>query len=271
MMLVIVGLIGSTQAALVLYLPFDTATQANDQSGQSNNGTIVGTSTSITTTAGDFKLGDGAISITSQAANNGVIGGTDNGFSYGNAAWSLSAWVKTTDTKHTLLGWGNSVVGQNTNLWLQDNYAISVSHWDGLTDCKMGKAVAGYYAAEWNTGAWRLVTGTYDGTTQRLYVDGAEVFSRTGTPALTVTQSSDATARWVVGKLINNYVDLAQICVGQIDDVAMWHGGYLTADSVAALYNNGDGALANTVTDVPEPATMILLGIGALGLLRRKK
>ena len=239
MMLAIVALIGSAWADLVLYLPFDTATQATDQSGQGNNGTFVGTS-AVTTTAGNFKLGTGALSITSQAANNGVIGSTDSGFSYGDAPWSLSAWVKTTDTKHTLVGWGNSVANQNTNLWMQDNYAISISHWSATTDCKLGVAAPGY--ADWNNGVWHLITGTYDGTIQRLYVDGVEKVTKTKAVAgaLAVQKSVDATARWVVGKLINNYVDNAQICVGQIDDVAVFNHA-LSVDDVAYLWNGGAG------------------------------
>lgn len=80
-------------------------------------------------------------------------------------------------------------------------------------------------SAHASTTAWTFLVGTYDGTTQRLYVNGAEV----GTPLThTVTLSQ---AGLSIGDTTTTSPD------GKIDDVRIYNRA-LTAAEVLALYNS---------------------------------
>jgi hypothetical protein len=76
------------------------------------------------------------------------------------------------------------------------------------------------------------VVGTYDGTTQRLYINGTQVTSRAQTGAATVTPRALTIGSWDSG---------SERFTGVIDDVAVYNKA-LSAGAAAAHYSAGQGA-----------------------------
>ena len=66
----------------------------------------------------------------------------------------------------------------------------------------------------------------------------------------------------IVGSAGNIIVNPDYMFKGDLDEVRVYDEG-LSSDAIAAIYNAGP-------VDVPEPMTMLLLGLGGL-LIRRKK
>jgi hypothetical protein len=99
------------------------------------------------------------------------------------------------------------------------------------------------------TDQWYFVTGVYDGTNMKIYINGEEKASMLNSgnifPAIGSTLIGKDEANW--NPCFN----------GVIDDVRIYDYA-LNAGEVSQLYQ------------IPEPTTMILLGAGIFGLLRRK-
>jgi hypothetical protein len=88
------------------------------------------------------------------------------------------------------------------------------------------------------TGQIYHLVGTYDGTTQRLYVNGAQVASAALTGPATVTPSTLDIGSWNGSSEFFN---------GTIDDVSVYNKA-LTATRVSAHYTAGKGTTAATTT-----------------------
>lgn len=106
-------------------------------------------------------------------------------------------------------------------------------------------------------GEWMMLTYTHDGTNGALYVNNTQVVVPTALP-----NQALATAVLMMG----NSPEAAQFgdrpLHGAMDEAAFWDV-CLSADDVADVYANG--------VTIPEPATMVLLGLGALTLLRKRR
>lgn len=108
-------------------------------------------------------------------------------------------------------------------------------------------------------GKWQHVAGTYDGGMMRLWVwkPGDALHSEIASTAKTGTIAVDPTVTVAIG---NNGPGLpgglSKTFHGAIDDVRIYNAA-LSQEQMVAL--------------IPEPATIALLGLGGLALLRRRK
>jgi len=184
---------------------------------------------------------------------------------------SVSAWVKfdaypyygqiagnaidtgTKECGYSIIADSYYVVGSaaNMTMWVSGGTPIN-GNYNGTND--VPEAPVG----------WTNIVGTYDGTTAKVYVNGVEKVSST-------LDSGDIDYTYSYGFLMGVYwtpipssTEWWLPYLGLIDDVAVWDRA-LTSDEVGVIWNNGDG------TQIPEPMTLALLGLGGLGLLRRRK
>jgi hypothetical protein len=148
--------------------------------------------------------------------------------------------------------------------WAQeDNPWGTAGSWD------MTLANSGSYQ-----GSWMHMIVSYDGTTFTQYINGTAVFSATDFAHQfddTVWDQEDV--YWTNSNLkiaagLAGYPGDGGWLIGALDDTAIWGNAYLDADGVAALYNGTANPL--TVQTIPEPATLLLIGLG-FALVRRKK
>ncbi len=78
---------------------------------------------------------------------------------------------------------------------------------------------------------WYHVVGTWDGTTQKLYINGVEEATRAASITITVN-ATDVN----IGRLPGG----GENTTGRLDEIGIWGRG-LTGDEVAELYNAGAG------------------------------
>ena len=127
--------------------------------------------------------------------------------------------------------------------------------------------IGGYYGLDITSaslptdGAWHHYSATYDGSNAIIYVDGAPIGSKgasgnvnLGTYDLLIGQDPKVWygegASWQLG--------------AYCDDVRIYNAG-LSDLEVLAQFQAGRSVL------IPEPTTIALLGLGAFGLIRRKR
>lgn len=124
-------------------------------------------------------------------------------------------------------------------------------------------------------GTWSLVDAVWDGTTPKLYVNGVDTGAAVTGPG---GYNASTSAIFSTG----SYDTGSNPFTGGVDETA-FYGTALPAAKVLAHFNAaanattysslvvGDGAIEYLRNDpVPEPSCMALLGLGALGLLKRR-
>ena len=160
------------QTGLIGYWNFDegSGTVAHDTSGSGHNGTVNG----ATWTAGKIR---GALSFNGSTTNvvtpNIAIGRTFSASAWVNpAVTNQVGFVRILETQYNIgLYVGTDATGKKYQL-IVNGGAGSTSSCAGGFGCAQGGTI---------TSGWHLVTATYDGTTGKLYVDGAMVASDTFT------------------------------------------------------------------------------------------
>jgi autotransporter-associated beta strand protein/VCBS repeat-containing protein len=201
-----------------------TSDVALDLSGQGRSGTFLG---NATVTASDSPLGgdmlvlDGSGDFVRLEGYTGVTG---------NAARTVSAWIKTTSTNVAVVSYGANVAGQK--------FVFRVQSDNGQAGAIRVEVNGGYIVGSTvvNDGGWHHVAFTYDPTdgngiqNGNLYVDGQlESLSAAQNVVMNTASSQDVhigTDPFATGR------DLA----GTIDDVAIWSRA-LTATEIEQLYN----------------------------------
>ena len=177
---------------------------------------------------------------------------------------SVSAWINTNDPDAAGLGaifHHNDQYGSNPgtphffimnwNSPTLDSATVSLDYG--------GPNVYGFDSIKKDT--WHHLAWTYDkdvATPMRLYIDGGEV-DTSGSSAGDMTLSNMGIGGVQDSPFGGRYFQ------GMIDDLAVWDE-MLSPGDISTIYNNGLQGIG-----VPEPATMSLLGFGAIGMLARRK
>lgn len=146
---------------------------------------------------------------------------------------TYSAWIRTTSTRsgdQIIMGNGRDYSNNNENgfhLYVNGGYAC--------VKAGNGSAQPGVTGSTINDGMFHMITGTYDGTTIRLYIDG--VLSNTSTLSGPLKWGGLSTYAFVVGKMAHVYNNTNYYFPfdGDIADVRVYHT-CLSADDILSLY-----------------------------------
>lgn len=239
---------GSLTDGLVAHWTFDepSGNIAYDSAG-SNNGTLQGNATRVAGQVGDYALyfGDQRYDY---------VQGNTSPFNFANTTFTLSGWFKTTSNifiasegAYEQSGWGLDIQSTKIHFQLKNGSYDSYYAWSSSSQV-------------YNDGSWHLVTAVITtntvstlGNDVEVYVDGLPI----GLSENNVKPYAYSSNNWKIGSL--------QLTVGNmtgyqgfVDDVRIYDRE-LSADEVLQLYQ------------IPEPATLFLLGAGFLFLIRKKE
>ncbi len=235
---------------LLGYWPFneDAGIVADDVSGNGNNATITGAA---------WVPGYIGSALNFNGTTDEVVAGGINGITVG-TTFTISAWVNASVTTQTAFGRiaetqysGGLYLGVNA---AGTSYKFIVNNGLGAT----GTCGTSFGCAEGGTvvsNGWHLITGTYDGTTARLYVDQTQVASDTFTAPASETLQLHIGASYEGGSGWN----------GVIDEVRLYSMA-LSAAQISAIYNYTGGPADTTPPTAPTSLTAVGISTSAINL-----
>ncbi len=175
-------------------------------------------------------------------------------------AGSISYWIRVASTLGTGTGLiGRDVGGTGSFTGTGNSMIATFQRGDGSMGIKIDNFQTDVAAGTFSADTWHHLSFTWDRNTGagdgviRLYVDGSDVG---GTTAGTWDSFTIADAARFGKELVGT-----RYFIGSADELAIWDRT-LSAGEVDAQY---------TAAIVPEPATMSLLALGGIAMLRRRK
>ena len=300
-LVLVLALVGNASADLVAYWTFDTDYTSVTHAGSGKFTGVPTGNVSIGTGAGEYKIGTGALKIdddlTTTTPANYLKVTADNVLSWTSPmSVSVVAWFKYSDIGND----GSNVrnfIYESADAATELEYSVSFGIRDD-TDATIGgvpiKVTQYYYQTdttnsinsgyhptnsgysgqvdddEWHLSVmiWNRSAMAGDGRI-KFWLDGVKIVDQSPIRDVPFATKPDVLDDLRTPQEIFMFGesphDLGNRSFdGYIDDVAIFNHALLAAD-VAYLWNGGAG------NPVPEPATIALLGMGGLMLLRRKR
>lgn len=259
--LAIATLAPAARADLIgLYTYDNAANLGQDSSGKGNN--LVAGFGTPTGVAGKF---GGGIDLNNNAdlvSASGVVAGLPTGGS----SYTIASWINP-DTAGGQGGGSGGIVGWGNYFNNSQVVAFRMYGSSGLVNYWWDNDLIVGAGSDLTTGAgsagWHFVAATYDAATHlnAIYVDGNMVGSRYG------YNLNDSGNNFAVGKTVNS-----EFFDGQMDNTAIFNQA-LTSAQLARIAQNDFSEFGVNVNAVPEPESLLLLGLGMVGLVasRRKR
>jgi surface protein len=215
-------------SCLVAYYPFNG--NANDESGNRNDGVING---NVTLTTDRFGNNNSAFSFDGNESN---ITSTNDIEITGNQQRTIAAWINwNTNTNsvlpsiHTILSWGEPCITSDYSSLKIDcinSQAIFHAHFNDIRSFN-----------DVDSASWHLVVFTYNGNSAKLYIDGDidntyDVNLNTSSSILKIGYDTSATC-WGVNEQWNTSF------YGKIDDISIYNCA-LSPEQIDSLYHIGN-------------------------------
>ena len=235
----------ATPSGVVAYYQFNNSGNLGVDSSTQANNLVTGTGSPAYTSSGKY---GGALYLNGSSTMQLSGGAFPSGVPTGSNPYTVAAWIKA-DTGCALsggwIGYGNNSTNQGNNFRLNGANNSVWEYWyfnDMAATMPSGNFFDG----------WHYVVGTWDGTTEIIYIDGVQIASRTPS-GLNV-----GTGIFVVGKTTAD-----ANWTGWIDDLLIANRAFSPAEVVAQMNESGAANVLATTTPVQisSGATLDLNGV----------